>query len=189
MAVAMGYSAYATTWGAAAGSMKDGFLKHHVVRDAAGRPYISAVTGLSAQGQWVPSPVVMQAAHTVALYTGLLNSSMAAAMLDYVFPEPSGSPPAGVVRWNNPTYLRRALKALSVANRTKRAVRHLKERFAQYLPGNPANPTPPALQGPFGGPLPEYWISRVDEHLSPGQLNEAQVFQYSIDSLLMCNII
>jgi hypothetical protein len=191
MADAVGYATQASTWRAAAASMTTAFLKYHVTKDGAGRLYVSAVTGLSPQGKWVPSPVIMQASHTVALYTGLINSTVAAAMLDYAFPEPNGSPPTGVVRWNNPTYLRRTLKALSIANRTGRAIRHLKERFSQYLPGNPANPTKPALQGPYGGPLPEYWISRIDEELSPGQLDNAQVcisFSYCLITTCLCSI-
>ncbi len=95
--------------------------------------------------------------------------------LDGAFTEPEGNPSAGVLRWNNPTFLRRALKALSVAGKTGRAIRHLKERFAQYLPGSAANPTDPALQGMYGGPLPEYWISRIDLDLKPGQKDNAQV--------------
>jgi len=30
------------------------------------------------------------------------------------------------------------------------------------------------MQGPYGGPLPEYWISRQDLNLEPGQVNPAQ---------------
>lgn len=48
--------------------------------------------------------------------------------------------------WNNPTFLRRALKALSTMDMTDVAIGHLKERFSQYLPGNPANPTNPEFQ-------------------------------------------
>ena len=62
--------------------------------------------------------------------------------MNYMFPEPNGSPPTGVSRWNNPSYLRRVLKALSAVGQTGRALRHLRERFSQYLPGDPANPTP-----------------------------------------------
>ena len=35
-------------------------------------------------------------------------------------------------------------------------------------------PVPLQLQGPYGGPLPEYWISREDLGLKPGQKNPAQ---------------
>lgn len=81
----------------------------------------------------------------------------------------NGTPPAGVTRWNNPTFLRRALKALSHSNMTDRAITHLKERFNQYLPNTAETPIAPALQGIHGGPLPEYWISRIDDHTQPGE--------------------
>jgi hypothetical protein len=48
------------------------------------------------------------------------------------------------------------------------------ERYAPYLPAHPRNPTPLKLQGPYGGPLPEYWISREDLNLKPGKKNRAQ---------------
>jgi hypothetical protein len=64
--------------------------------------------------------------------------------------------------------------ALSHAGFTAGAVQHLLERYAQYLPTHPRNPTPLALQGPYGGPLPEYWVSREDLGLQPGQVNTAQ---------------
>lgn len=35
-------------------------------------------------------------------------------------------------------------------------------RFSQYLPGTAQNPVPAQFQGSKGGPLPEYWVSRVD---------------------------
>jgi hypothetical protein len=46
-----------------------------------------------------------------------------------------GDPPAGVTRWNNPTYLGRALESLAHVNETLTALLHLKERFSQYTPG------------------------------------------------------
>ena len=82
----------------------------------------------------------------------------------------NGTPPAGVQRWNNPTFLRRALKALSHSNMTDRAIAHVKERFNQYLPNTPETPIIPALQGINGGPLPEYWVSRIDAGTQPGRI-------------------
>lgn len=175
MASAIGIHAVAAEWLAAAQAMTAAFRTHHLVRRGDGSLYVSAITALNANGQWVPSPQVMQAAQTVAVYTGLLTPAEAKSVVDLVFPAPDGSPPPGVQRWNNPTYLRRALKALSYTNNTARAIAHLKERFSQYLPGSAVNPTIPQLQGRFGGPLPEYWISRVDSGLAPGQPNSAQV--------------
>jgi hypothetical protein len=176
MATAVGHPDVAQKWTDAANAMTQAFKRYHVVPASGGRPaYVSAVTGLARDGSWRPSPVVMQAAQTVAIFTGLINASLAGPLLDYTFPSPDGSPRDGVLRWNNPSYLRRVLKALSSTNRTARAIAHLKERFSQYLPGNKANPTAPALQGPLGGPLPEYWVSRIDLGLKPGQNDNAQV--------------
>jgi len=115
-----------------------------------------------------------QAGQTVAVYANLLTPEEALATLNYAFPEPDGSPPAEITRWNNPTYGYRALKALSHVGFTERAVRHMLERYAPYLPGHPRNSTPLRMQGPFGGPLPEYWVSREDLNLDEGQVNTAQ---------------
>lgn len=115
-----------------------------------------------------------QAAQTWAINTGILTASEQQALADWAFTEPDGSPPPDMARWNNPTYFRRALHALCRAGRTERAVRHLMERMEPYLPAHPRNTTPLPLQGPFGGPLPEYWISREDLQLAPDQINPAQ---------------
>lgn len=114
-----------------------------------------------------------QAGQTIAVYAGLLSPEEARADLDYAFPDPDGSPPAGVTRWNNPTYGYRVLRALAEAGFAERAVRHLIERYSPYLPGHPRNPVPLELQGPYGGPLPEYWVSREDLGLPPGRKNTA----------------
>lgn len=115
-----------------------------------------------------------QAAQAMAVESGLLNQTEAIESLDHAFPAPDGSPSAGVDRWNNPTYLYRSLDALTIAGFSNRAVRHLLERFAPYLPGDPHNPNPLVLQGRWGGPLPEYWISRKDLKLPDDTLNPAQ---------------
>jgi hypothetical protein len=94
--------------------------------------------------------------------------------IDYAFMDPDGSPHAGVTRWNNPTYAYRVLRVLSDAGLSDLAVRHLRERYAPYLAGNPHNHVEPSLQGSLGGPLPEYFVSRDDLHLQPGQLDTAQ---------------
>ena len=115
-----------------------------------------------------------QAAQAMAIEGGLLTHDQATADLDYTFTAPNGSPTAGVERWNNPTYLYRALNALTLSGESTRAMQHLLERFGPYLPGDKRNPSPPVLQGLWGGPLPEYWISRADLDLVSGALNPAQ---------------
>ena len=111
-----------------------------------------------------------QAGQVNAVIAGLLSRGS----LDYAFGPRDGRPPAGMARWNNPTFAYRALRALSDHGLTERAVAHLIERYAPYLPGDPRNPVPVELQGPLGGPLPEYWISREDLGLKPGDTNPAQ---------------
>ena len=39
---------------------------------------------------------------------------------------------------------------------------------------SPPNPTPAKLVGSLGGPLPEYWLSRIDMGTAPGHINTAQ---------------
>jgi len=115
-----------------------------------------------------------QAAQAMAMLAGLIPIDNLHPNIDYAFMEPDGSPHDGVTRWNNPTYSYRTLRALSDAGLSSRAVRHLRERYAPYLAGNPHNHVEPSLQGSLGGPLPEYFVSRDDLHLQPGQLNTAQ---------------
>lgn len=105
---------------------------------------------------------ISQASHTFALQIDLLSEEEARRAVDAVFPDPVGSPPPGIVRWNNPSYSGRALSVLSKYGRSERALRHLRERMAPYLPRHPRNPVPNVLQGSHGGPLPEYQVRRED---------------------------
>lgn len=172
MAEAVGERDQARSWQAMADMMTGAFRKYHLV-PAAGK--VPAHVGdrldpADAKAERGYS----QAGQTVAIITGLLNRDEARADLDYAYPAPDGSPPAGVTRWNNPTYGYRSLRALSEAGFTDRAVAHLIERYAPYLPANPRNPAPLRLHGPYGGPLPEYWVSREDLSLKDGDKNTAQ---------------
>lgn len=171
LAEAAAQPACATRWRAAAEAMKAAFLQHFLVPAEGSRPaLLTDVLDAALQ----PLPGFSQAGHSEALAEGLIDAATARAMLDYVFPNPDGDPPAGVLRWNNPTYSERVLRALSRHGLGERAMRHLLSRYAEYLPGDPKNPTPALFQGPFGGPLPEYWISREDLGLAPGEINTRQ---------------
>ncbi len=166
-----GQSACATRWRRAAEVMHASFLRHFLVPAKGARPALLTDTlDVSLRALMAFS----QAGHSEALADGLVDGPVARAMLDYVFPDPDGDPPPDVLRWNNPTYCERALRALSRHGLGARALRHLLSRFSQYLPGDPRNPTPALFQGPFGGPLPEYWISREDLGLAPGEINTHQ---------------
>jgi len=172
MASAVGRHEKAGAWRSAAKRLTAGFRKYHLVPGTDSVP--AHVADRFSPDDPDAARGFSQAGQTVAVYTGLLDEQEALALLDHAFPEPAGSPPAGVTRWNNPTYFYRALKALTHVGLDARAVNHMIERYGPYLPGHPANPVPRKLQGPLGGPLPEYWISREDLRLKPGEVSPAQ---------------
>lgn len=147
-----------------------GFRRHHIVPSSDGKPAHVATRYETASNQEVDRGF-SQAAQTSAVFADLLTPEEAERVVDFVFQEPDGRPPEGVSRWNNPTFAYRVLRAMSHTGRTGRAVRHLQERYAPYLPGHPRNPVPLTLQGCHGGPLPEYWVSREDIGAADGTIN------------------
>ena len=172
MAEAVGEGGQAREWAEVRDSMTRAFRKHHLVPSDGERPlHVGDRTDPDDPGL---ERGYSQAGQTVSISYGLLTHDEAFENLDYAFPPPDGSPPGGVTRWNNPTYGYRTLRALTDAGLAERAVAHLVERYAPYLPGNPRNPVPLLLQGPYGGPLPEYWTSREDLGLKEGEANPAQ---------------
>ena len=168
MAEAAGQKDTARRWRDTAARMSEAFLRDHVVPANGAIPAHvddvfdgenpEAVRGFS------------QSAQAMAAVSGFPLKDA----LDYAYPAPDGTPPAGVTRWNNPTFAYRSVFALSENGFAARAVAHLIERYSPYLPGNPRNRVPLELQGPDGGPLPEYWISREDLQLKDGEPNPAQ---------------
>jgi len=157
LARAVGEDSQAEAWSDMTGRLVSAFRKHHVVPASGGVPiHVADRCDPSDSGL---ARGYSQAGQTVAVYSDLLTKDESAANLNYCFAEPDGSPAEGVTRWNNPTYFERSLKALSHVGLTDRAVRHLVERYGPYLPAHPANLTPLRFQGPYGGPLPEYWLS------------------------------
>jgi hypothetical protein len=172
MAEAIGEPKAAAEWRATADKMAEAFRKHHIVPAKDGVP--AHVGDRLDTNKPDVARGYSQAGQTIAVTAGLLTREEAIADLEYAFSSFDGSPPDGVTRWNNPTYSYRSLKALSSVGMADRAVRHLIERYEPYLPRHPRNLVPLALQGPYGGPLPEYWISREDLNLKPGEINSAQ---------------
>jgi hypothetical protein len=172
MARAAGHGEQAAAWLATADRMSAAFRKFHVVAARDGVP-VHVGDRLDPENATVERGF-SQAGQVNAVLAGLLSGTDAHAVLDYVFPAPNGAPPAGVTRWNNPTFAYRSLRALSDNGMAARAVAHMVERYSPYLPGNPRNRVAPELQGPLGGPLPEYWVSREDLKLGPGEKNTAQ---------------
>ncbi len=71
---------------------------------------------------------LLSAGQTLAVYEGFLPQDVAVAAVGYAFPDPDGTPPVGVTRWNNPTNLYRSLTALTAVGRSATALAHLKER-------------------------------------------------------------
>jgi hypothetical protein len=172
MAQAVGDTPHAVAWQKMHDTMLEAFRREHLVPTAGAIP--AHVDDVAAPGHPDAKRGFSQAAQAMAIEGGLLSPAEATADLDYTFPAPNAAPPVGVDRWNNPTYLYRSLNALTMSGDTTRAVEHLLERFAPYLPGDPRNLSPLILQGPLGGPLPEYWVSREDLSLAAGTPNPTQ---------------
>lgn len=172
MAESIGEKEQARKWRVMAERMIDAFRKYHIVRDRPGLPPHVA------DRYDTHDPNIergySQAGQTFALMLGLMPTADAIANLNYAFPAPDGAPPFGVTHWNSPSWSYRVLRVLTDYGFSERAVAHLIERFTPYLPSNPRNPVDPGLQGSYGGPLPEYWISREDLNLGVGQHNPAQ---------------
>lgn len=172
MARAIGRNAEAARWTSEAERMAQAFRKFHLLPAEGDDPArvgdrLDTTNPSLARG-------VSQAGQAMAVFSGLIEGEAARKLVDYAYPAPDGTPPGGVTRWNNPTFFYRSLRSLSDNGFTGRAVAHLVERYAPYLPGNPRNRVPAALQGPYGGPLPEYWVSREDLGLKEGEPDTAQ---------------
>ncbi len=172
MARAAGHADQAAAWEATARKMTQAFREYHVV-PAQGNLPVHVADRFDPDNPNIERGY-SQAGQTIAVTSDLLTPEEAKADLEYAFPPPDGSPPKGVTRWNNPSYGYRVLRALSHVGLSERAVAHLIERYAPYLPRHPRNPVPRRLQGPYGGPLPEYWVSREDLGLKEDETNPAQ---------------
>ncbi len=172
LAEAVGDTERAAKWGSIMKKMTAAFRKYHLIPASGGVPL--HVDDVYAPGNPVAQRGFSQASHTISVTSHLLTPEESLVILDYVFPGPDGTPPDGVTRWNNPTYCQRALQALTENGFGERAVAHLLERYAPYLPCHPRNKTPLVLQGPLGGPLPEYWINREDGNLKDDEIDRAQ---------------
>jgi len=172
LAEAIGEKERAASWRSQADRMTAAFRKFHIVPAQGGTPAhvgdrldtrdASLERGYSQAGQ------------INALLAGMATCSEFRDNIDYAFTAPDGAPSPGVTRWNNPTFGYRALRMLSDCGLAERAVAHLKDRYAPYLAANPRNRVPLKLQGPYGGPLPEYWVSREDLGLKEGEVDPAQ---------------
>lgn len=147
--------------------LEQGFLEHHWMES---KGMVGTVYGDNLGDE---ERGLSQAAQINAIRADLITPEIARKVMDVAFPEPDGSPPQNIKRWNNPTFAYSALQALSQVGCVDRAVRHLLERYAPYLPNDPLNPVAENLQGCYGGPLPEYWVSREDLGMKDGDINNA----------------
>ena len=172
MARASGHKEEGEQWSATADRMAAAFRKYHWL-PAAGAVPAHAGDRLDPEDP-AATRGFSQAAQVNTVLAGLAPPEEARKVLEYVFPGPDGAPPDGVARWNNPTFVYRSLRALSDNGLTARAAAHMLERYAPYLPGDPRNRVEARLQGPKGGPLPEYWVSREDLKLKDGEPDTAQ---------------
>lgn len=172
MAKAIGDNEDSAVWSKTRDNLVSAFRQYHLVKASGGVPLHA--DDVADPGNPLANRGFSQAAQAMTIEAGLLTPDEATDDLDYSFAAPNGTPRAGVDRWNNPTYLYRSLDALTQNEYSQRALQHLLERCDPYLPQNIRNPNPLILQGPWGGPLPEYWISREDLALSPTTLNPAQ---------------
>ncbi len=109
-----------------------------------------------------------QAAQISVIEAGLFTKEESKKILEVFFPPPYGKATEGIEPWNNPTYLYRALNVLTNNGLGERALAHLLRRCDPYLPFSSTNQVPYTLQGPLGGPLPEYFITHQEMELPKG---------------------
>lgn len=160
----------ASRWSALREKMLTATRDHLVIREGRDASYVGDILDAKTGRPEGKS----QAAQLAAIEAGVFEKSEARRILDAFFPAPAGQAPDGVAPWNNPTYLYRALKMLSDHGLGERALAHLRWRLAPYLPFNPANGVPLELQGPAGGPLPEYFVTHRELGLPIGTPAPAQ---------------
>ena len=136
MARAIGRKREAAVWEQRAAALRKGF----------GRFITKSRQGRAVCDVWSPQqgPLSIGQGSTLsAVFYGIVPESGKRELLLSAFDRRDGSPPKGVVRWNNPTYMYRALRALSDHGLGEIAARHFLERYRPYLPD---------------GPLPEYFL-------------------------------
>ena len=136
MARAIGQKRQAMIWQKRAATLRKGF----------GRFMTKNKSAIRVADVWSPQegPLAFgQGAALSAVFYQIAPAKERREILLSVFDRRDGSPPKGVARWNNPTYMYRALRSLSDHGLGEMAARHLLERYRPYLPD---------------GPLPEYFL-------------------------------
>jgi hypothetical protein len=136
MAEAIGKKSQAATWQKRAVALRKGF----------GRFITKHKSGLRVADIWSHYEGAVacgQGATLSAVFYNIAPPKQQRELLLSAFDRRDGSPPKGVGRWNNPTYMYRALRALSDHGLGEIAARHFLERYRPYLPD---------------GPLPEYFL-------------------------------
>jgi hypothetical protein len=164
LAQAFGLDDAADKWSDTRGKMIAAFHNHLVIRKDGKISYAADVLD-SQENELLGKS---QAAQLSAIEAGLFSNEDSQKILDTFFPAPFGRAPEGIDAWNNPTYLYRALNVLSQNGLGERAVAHVLWRCGSYLPFSPTNSVSLSLQGPLGGPLPEYFITHQEMGLPVG---------------------
>ena len=137
MAEAIGQKSQAEIWRQRAEALRRGFSRF-IVQEKSKPARVVEV--------WTPQEGAAsfgQAATVSAVFYGIVPPRLRKEVLQSAFTRRDGSPPPGVSRWNNPTYVYRALRVLSDHGMGEIAAGHLLERYGPYLPD---------------GPLPEYFL-------------------------------
>jgi hypothetical protein len=136
IAKAIGRRKEAVLWQKRAGALRAGF----------GRFIEKHKGGARVCDVWSPEQGPLSAGQgstLSAVFYDIVPENKKKELLLSAFDRRDGSPPKGVVRWNNPTYMYRALRVLSDHGLGEIAARHFLERYRPYLPD---------------GPLPEYFL-------------------------------
>lgn len=136
IANATGKKREAAVWKKRSETLRRGFYRFL----AKGKP------GLRVADVWNPQqgPIGFGQGSTLsAVFYGIVPEKQKKQLLLAAFDQRDGSPPKPFGRWNNPTYMYRALRALSDQGLGEIAARHFLERYRPYLPD---------------GPLPEYFL-------------------------------
>jgi len=136
IAQAIGKTREAAIWKTRAAALRRGFSR-----------FISkGKSGLRVSDVWTPQqgPIGYGQGSTLsAVFYQIAPERQRRDLLLSAFDRRDGSPHKGVGRWNNPTYVYRALRVLSLYGLGDIAARHFLERYRPYLPD---------------GPLPEYFL-------------------------------
>ncbi|MFA6959736.1 MAG: alpha-L-rhamnosidase [Opitutaceae bacterium] len=147
MALAIEATNQAAEWTRQADRLRAGFFRFLTTLPDGNSPSVAET--------WTPAAGPEghgQAAAVSAVFFGLLEREQSRDILTTAFTELAGLPPAGMKRWNTPTYIYRVLRCLCEHDMGPIARRHLLVTYEPYLPD---------------GPLPEYFLGGDGQQCDP----------------------